>query len=400
VKRGETLGIIGRNGSGKSTLLQIICGTLAPTCGTVTTTGRIAAILELGSGFNPEFTGKENVYMNAAIWGLSREEVDEKYNAIVEFADIGDFIKQPVRTYSSGMYVRLAFAVAAHVNADILVIDEALAVGDVFFSQKCMRYLRKFREEGTVLFVSHDTGAVINLCNRAVLLENGQVRAIGPAKGICELYHEAMYSDQQDTTALSRQIVISNEGLKHEEQKLMDQRLKFINYSKYRNDIELFAFNKDSAAFGSGKALVNDVALLDASTGAPLKWVVGGERVILTIRCSAYEALQRPIVGFYIKDRLGQFLFGDNTYLTYQKNWFYVPAQSVFQAIFTFRMPTLPAADYSIQVAVAEGTQEEHIQHHWVHDAVLFKSHSSSVCSGLIGLPMERIALEILENQG
>ena len=148
IKKGETVGIIGRNGSGKSTLLQIICGTLFPTSGSVQTNGRIAALLELGSGFNPEFTGRENVYMNAAVLGLSKEEVDTRFDDIVTFADIGDFIEQPVKTYSSGMMVRLAFSVIAHVDAGILVIDEALAVGDVFFQQKCMRYLRKFKKKG------------------------------------------------------------------------------------------------------------------------------------------------------------------------------------------------------------------------------------------------------------
>src|SRR5690606_29167210 len=151
-RRGETVGIIGRNGSGKSTLLQLICGTLAQTSGTLRTHGRIAALLELGSGFNPEFTGRENVYMNASLLGLSREEIEDRYDEIVAFADIGDFIEQPIKTYSSGMMVRLAFAVVAHVNADILVVDEALAVGDAFFTQKCMRFLRDFMQNGTVLF--------------------------------------------------------------------------------------------------------------------------------------------------------------------------------------------------------------------------------------------------------
>jgi len=400
VPQGETLGIIGRNGSGKSTLLQIVCGTLAPTCGTVKTAGRIAALLELGSGFNPEFTGKENVYMNAAIWGLSREEVDDNYEAIVEFADIGGFIGQPVKTYSSGMYVRLAFAVAAHVNADILVIDEALAVGDAAFSQKCMRRLREFRERGTVLFVSHDTGAVVNLCQRAVWLEDGKIRAKGPAKDICELYHEALYSSRQDTKGVARKIGILGADLKREKADPIDQRLKYINHSKYRNDIELFAFNKDSAAFGSGAGFIVDVAFLDASTGAPLKWVVGGEKVVLVVRCRANEELERPLVGFYIRDRLGQTLFGDNTYLTYREDRLIVPAQTSFQATFTFRMPILPVGDYSVTAALAEGTQKEHVQHHWVHDALLFKSHSSSECSGLVGIPMERITMQIPEDQG
>ena len=188
VKKGETIGIIGLNGSGKSTLLKLICGTLSATSGTVETDGRVAALLELGTGFNPEFTGKENVYMNGSILGLSEEEINAKYASISEFADIGDFIDQPVKRYSSGMYVRLAFAVIANVDADILLIDEALAVGDVLFSQKCMRFLRHFKEKGTVVFVSHNSGAVVNLCDRAVWLDKGQAKAIGEAKNVCEKY--------------------------------------------------------------------------------------------------------------------------------------------------------------------------------------------------------------------
>ncbi|MGD9877853.1 ABC transporter ATP-binding protein, partial [Desulfococcus sp.] len=204
VKRGETVGIIGRNGSGKSTLLQMICGTLSPTGGYVKTNGRIAALLELGSGFNPEFTGRENVYMNAAVIGLSKQEIDARINDIAAFADIGDFIEQPVKSYSSGMYVRLAFAVIAHVDADILVIDEALAVGDAFFTQKCMRYLRKFMKTGTVLFVSHDTASVRNLCTHAIWLEKGNILQQGVPKDVCENYLEAFFEAQQGKSTTTR----------------------------------------------------------------------------------------------------------------------------------------------------------------------------------------------------
>ena len=162
IKKGQTVGIVGRNGSGKSTLLQLICGTLNPSDGVIKTNGRIAALLELGSGFNPEFSGRDNVFLNASILGLSQQEIHERFNQIERFADIGDFIDQPVKTYSSGMVVRLAFSVIAHVDADILVVDEALAVGDAIFTQKCMRFIRQFQKRGTLLFVSHDTSAIQN----------------------------------------------------------------------------------------------------------------------------------------------------------------------------------------------------------------------------------------------
>jgi lipopolysaccharide transport system ATP-binding protein len=197
IKKGETVGIVGRNGGGKSTLLQMICGTLNPTAGNVQTNGRVAALLELGSGFNPEFTGRENIYLNASVLGLSNREIDERFDAIAAFADIGDFIEQPIKTYSSGMAVRLAFAVMAHVDADILVIDEALSVGDAFFTQKCMRFLHRFMKTGTIIFVSHDTGAVANLCDRAILLNQGEISKIGTPKEVCEVYLASLYQADQ-----------------------------------------------------------------------------------------------------------------------------------------------------------------------------------------------------------
>jgi lipopolysaccharide transport system ATP-binding protein len=197
VRRGETLGIIGRNGSGKSTLLQLICGTSNPTAGEVDINGRVAALLELGAGFNPDFSGRENVYMNGAVFGLSRAEIDARYADIVAFAELGDFIEQPVKTYSSGMHVRLAFSVAIHVEPEILVIDEALSVGDAFFQAKCARVMRDIIARGaTVLFVSHDTAAVKSLCQRAVLLEGGRVKFVGEVNAAVETYYASLVAAQ------------------------------------------------------------------------------------------------------------------------------------------------------------------------------------------------------------
>jgi lipopolysaccharide transport system ATP-binding protein len=324
---GETVGIIGRNGSGKSTLLQILCGTLAPTCGTVHTEGRISALLELGSGFNPECTGKENVYMNASILGLSTDEIDEKYETIVEFADIGEFIDQPVKLYSSGMYVRLAFAVAVNVDADILIVDEALAVGDAFFVQKCMRVMREFQERGTLLFVSHDTGAVTNLCDRAILLENGSITAQGSAKEVSEKYQESLYAAHQDVAAVRE--TDGSEGV--------DQPRTTADNSSGSPDS--FSLDYTSASFGTGAAIILEVSLLDAQTRRRLDRVAGGERVLLLITALPKTDLESPIVGFNVKDRIGQFLFGDNTYLTYREKSFRVKAGAPFSASFTFSMP-------------------------------------------------------------
>ncbi len=389
IKKGETVGIIGRNGSGKSTLLQMICGTLTPTSGSIQTKGRIAALLELGSGFNPEFTGRENVYMNAAVLGLSKDEIDARFDDIAAFADIGQFLEQPVKTYSSGMMLRLAFAVIAHVDADILVVDEALAVGDTFFTQKCMRFLRNFMKTGTVLFVSHDTGSIKNLCNYAVWLEKGQVIQEGAPKEVCELYLEAFYEAQQgkSSTTKLREFKKLDDSLP-----LKDQRLEFINASNLRNDLQIFKFDPDAASFGKGGAQIHDVRLLDENEHS-LAWIVGGEKVKLRVMVHAYQDLDSPIVGFSVKDRLGQALFGDNTFLSYREQLVHCKAGEEIQADFVFYMPLLPSGEYSITIAIANGTQEIHEQHHWVHDAVLFKSESSSVASGLIGIPMLEVKL-------
>ena len=203
VERGETLGIVGRNGSGKSTLLQIICGTQTPTTGQVNVNGRVAALLELGSGFNPEFTGRENVFLNGMVLGLSWEEIEQRFESIAAFAEIGDFMERPVRTYSSGMYVRLAFAVAINVTPDILIVDEALSVGDEAFQRKCFARINRIRENGaTILFVSHSASTVVELCNRAVLLDGGELLAMGSPKYIVSRYQKILYSPSDKSATI------------------------------------------------------------------------------------------------------------------------------------------------------------------------------------------------------
>lgn len=397
VRRGETVGIIGRNGSGKSTLLQMICGTLTPSSGSVQTRGRIAALLELGSGFNPEFTGRENVYLNAAVLGLGQDEIHARFDQITAFADIGLFIEQPVKTYSSGMMLRLAFAVIAHVDADILIIDEALAVGDAFFTQKCMRFLRGFMEHGTILFVSHDTASIKSLCDRVVWLEKGRVLQQGTPKDVCELYLEAFYEVQQGKSSTTQLKALKPaDGLADSPQPPTDQRLAFINASNLRNDLQVFKFDPRAASFGKGGAQVYNVALLDSGQ-RPLAWIVGGEAVVLRVNVRANQELDAPIIGFHVKDRLGQVLFGDNTFLSYRDKSVQCHKNGELQADFSFHMPLLPAGEYSVTVAIANGTQDDHEQHHWIHDALVFKSESSSVTTGLIGIPMLAVKLQPFE---
>lgn len=405
VRRGETVGLIGRNGSGKSTFLQLLCGTLTPTTGSIAVSGRIAALLELGAGFNPEFTGRENVYLAASVLGLANEQIHQRYASITEFAGIGDFIEQPVKLYSSGMYARLAFAVAAHVDADILVVDEILAVGDAAFTQKCMRFIHRFKERGTLFFVSHDTGQVVNLCDRAVWLDRGVLRGVGPAKQVCHDYLADLYASQTEgggdgagggggDRGGDGGFRIGGSRERAPDRPVQDSRADLLRSSQHRNEIEIFDFNPESAWFGQRGASIVGVDLLDGSLGR-LATLEGGEEVVLQVACRADKELFQPIVGFYIRDRLGQNLFGDNTYLTYRLDPVTVPAGGGFTARFRFQMPYLPSGDFSVTVAIAEGSQADHVQHHWIEDALFFKVHSSHVVQGLVGIPMLGIGIEV-----
>ncbi|MDO1527634.1 ABC transporter ATP-binding protein [Fulvimonas sp. R45] len=408
VRRGETVGIVGRNGSGKSTLLQMICGTLHPTEGAVSTHGRVAALLELGAGFNPEFTGEENVYLSGLLYGIPEKELRKRFDSIVAFAEIGEFIHQPVKTYSSGMYVRLAFAVAAHVDADVLIIDEALSVGDVRFTQKCMRFLRDFQQRGTLLFVSHDTSAVTNLCSRAVWLDAGRLVMDGAAGQVVEEYLAAQHAadralagdvvrlrrsgatDGASAQAASRPPSSATPPVALED--VRDSRQDLLNGTGSRNLVAIFEFDASRVdrEFGAGAARIVDVRLSSLDRG-DIAMVQGGEIVELVIKAVAEQAIASPIFGFHVKDRLGQQLFGDNTYLSYHDNVLKFAAGQTMRARFRFRMPVLPNGDYSVDVALATGSQEEHTQQHWIHDALQFKSSVSTMRHGLVGIPMHSI---------
>lgn len=396
VKKGETVGIIGRNGSGKSTLLQLICGVLESSQGNIQLNGRVAALLELGSGFNPEYTGKENVILNATILGLSKKQIDERYEKIVEFAEIGHFIDQPVKTYSSGMIVRLAFAVVAHVDADVLIVDEALSVGDTLFNQKCMRFLRKFIEDGTVLFVSHDISAVTSFCQRAILMVEGSIEAIGETKQVVDRYLELNYAANQEIKSSKIKDDEDYNTTKSPElntRYMRDMRQDFINSSPLRNDIEVYKFNDFSSNFGTGGAELSEIAFTDIN-GENYSHVVGGEKVQLLIKFIAREIIPLPIIGFTFKDRLGQTIFADNTYLSHSGKIKKLNPGDGITAKFTFVMPTLPSGDYSISPAIATGTQEQHTQLKWVHDALVLRVEATSLSLGIIGWPMQDICVD------
>ncbi|SDJ05676.1 lipopolysaccharide transport system ATP-binding protein [Paraburkholderia steynii] len=392
VTRGETVGIIGRNGSGKSTLLQIVCQTLNPTDGSIETSGRVAALLELGSGFDLEYTGRENIYLNAQLHGLTRAQADERLSDIISFADIGDFVDQPVKTYSSGMFVRLAFAVIAHVDADILVVDEALAVGDAFFNQKCLRFMDRFRERGTILFVSHDTSTVKKLCDRVVWIDKGVVMRSGDPGEVCEAYLEAYYDAAPTLSANQPPRTQQRQAARPVATDTYDNRRSIVNRSRFRNDIEVMRFDRVAASFGTGGARIGDVEFLNEE-GSALGWVVGGQRVTLRVTAQLHETVGSTIVGFFVNDILGQPLFGENTFVNYQDRPVAGEEGDVVRAEFTFAMPILPVGDYSVNVAIADGTQQSHVQLHWIHDALALKVHASSTAHQLMAIPMLNIGI-------
>jgi lipopolysaccharide transport system ATP-binding protein len=392
IRRGETVGVIGRNGAGKSTFLQLVCGTLTPSIGTVEVHGRVAALLELGAGFNPEFTGRENVFLSASILGLSRNQVLERFDSITEFAGIGDFIDQPVKIYSSGMYARLAFAVAAHVDADILIIDEILAVGDAAFTQKCMRFIRQFKKTGTILFVSHDTSSVVNLCDRCLWLENGKLREFGETKDVCHNYRASLEQEKQGASDFR----IGGERTRSKEPTSADssQPEAKAEPSKFASEAKAADFNPNSPWFGKRGAAIVGARLL-AADGSASSVLLGGETVSLEITAQAATEIDSPILGFYVRDRLGQNLFGDNTFLTYQDRPMRLLLGDEVVATFTFTLPYLAAGSYSICLSIAEGSQDHHVQHHWLDEGVIFHVLSSNVAHGIMGVPILNIAVEI-----
>lgn len=264
VRKGSTVGIVGRNGSGKSTLLQIICGTLAPTCGTYATHGRISALLELGAGFNPDFSGRDNVYMNASILGMAKNETDERYKSIVEFADIGEFIDQPVKTYSSGMYVRLAFAVAINVQPDILVVDEALAVGDELFQRKCYAKLRSLQNSrATILFVTHSTDIIVGLCSEAILLESGRILLRDSPRNVVSQYHRLFHAPRNRWNQL--RLDISKDKTEKVEEELLTAKLeKDSNHEqsdKFRAYFDPNLLVKQTVSYCSQGAIIESPAI-------------------------------------------------------------------------------------------------------------------------------------------
>jgi lipopolysaccharide transport system ATP-binding protein len=374
IKQGETVGIIGGNGSGKSTLLKLICGTLRPTTGRVLTAGRVVGLLELGAGFNPEFTGLENIRLAAVVLGLSTEEMEARLPAIEAFADLGDFIAQPVKHYSSGMYARLAFAVAAHVDADVLVVDEILSVGDAAFSQRCMRWLRQFRERGTLLFASHDLTAVMNLCDRAIWIKQAVIQATGPARDVCGAYRlDAL--DEADLTQDSRAVPVEqNPGLwaQGEVPPPRAARLSKVSLSPY---------NRDASWYGKGEFTVRDMAFADTG-GRSIETCRFGDALVLNVDVAAHADTNHLIVGFLVTDARGYYIFGQNTLAGGAP----ISALSgdTLRATFQFEMPALHPGSYFVLIGVSEGSQLDFVEQQWIERAIRIVVEGPPLLGGLM----------------
>lgn len=386
VKKGETVGIIGRNGSGKSTLLQLICGTLSPTMGTIETQGRIAALLELGSGFNPEFTGRENVYLNAALLGLTNEEIDDSFDRIAAFADIGQFMERPVKTYSSGMTVRLAFAVQAQVSPSILIVDEALAVGDARFQAKCFERLRQLKENGTsILLVTHSSDQIVTHCSKALLLNNGSQLEIGEPKHVVNRYLDLLFGKEKLKPDESTQA--NNSSIR--------TAVGNCNLSIHADEFSgRQGYNPNEYRWGDGAATILDFYLSADDEPYPAS-ITTGQKIKLAVSIKFSSDIFRPIFGVTIKTKEGVVVYGINSETLGSDSFFTLGNRgSVAQANAAFTCRLAPG-DYFISLGVATKHGEDIVPHDRRYDAIHFQVRTCNKFFGLVNLELEIDAQQI-----
>ncbi|MEA5569988.1 ABC transporter ATP-binding protein [Calothrix sp. UHCC 0171] len=383
IPRGETVGIVGRNGSGKSTLLQIIAGTLTPTTGEVKVNGRVSALLELGSGFNPEFTGRQNVFFNGRILGLSQKEIEDKFDEIASFADIGDFIDEPVKTYSSGMFVRLAFAVAINVDPEILIVDEALSVGDGVFVHRCMAKIKDFQDaNGTILFVSHDLGSVNRLCSSCYWLNNSRIVEKGSPVDVSKSYQAWMYDR-------------INEGIREKANNSQDLE----NNRNTKTSIDLIAGDKqteklkinsftgnnflafpNTKRFGTGRCEILSLEMQNI-TGKKIGFIMPDETLIVSAKIISHDRVENPIFGIMMFDRLRVDIAGWNT----SQYKYKLPAFEKGQIIsvsFAITWPHIKSDTYSLEPAIADGSQENNEMLDWIQTPTALESGVTDLTFG------------------
>lgn len=377
ISKGETVGILGKNGSGKSTLLQIICGTLTPTDGTVDVNGRVAALLELGSGFNMEFTGKENVYMNAAVLGLTKSEIDERYDAIIDFADIGHFIEQPVKTYSSGMIVRLAFAVAINVTPDILIVDEALAVGDAAFQQKCFKRIDEMQSAGcSILLVTHDLSSVVQFCDRAMIISHGTLIEEGDAKHIVGQFKKLMAA--QSVGRSTEQVIAG------------------VHEPVKRGDLHThYEINPNHTRYGEENVSIIDWGIVDTD-GQAIAAIDNEEEVEVLLTLQFKTDCTAPIIGYFLTDLKGREFAGTNTLF---ENHDLPPCKAgdVMTVKFKQRF-SLSAGTYALNIGCSEYVRDDLVVHHRLYDITLINITSKKQFVGFCDLNSS-ITSEVFTNE-
>lgn len=370
VRKGETVGIIGTNGAGKSTLLKIITGVLSPSSGEILVDGKIAALLELGAGFNQEYTGLQNIYLNGRIMGYSRKQMEARVKDIVEFADIGDFIHQPVKTYSSGMFARLAFAVAINVEPDILIVDEALSVGDLFFQNKCFRKFEELKSKGvTILFVSHDIASVRQMCSRALWLDHGNQKMFGACDQVCDRYMDEKRRAMNEGVTMAsrdeeRMLPVYPDGrrvfpaLQYKSSRLVSERFRFLS-----------CFIQDSKG-----AITTDMQ------------VEKEYEVHMVIEF--HEDMDHLIAGFVFENNKGLPVYDINNYINQEQTWQGVKGQ-VSEIVFKYKLPRIMKGTYVVSAALAQGTQENHIMLTWLHGVLEVTVYNGGYNSSYIEIPSE-----------
>ena len=380
VGKGESVGIIGRNGSGKSTLLQVVCGNLQATSGIVQVNGRISALLELGSGFNPEFTGRENVFLNMAILGFTQEESEARFDRIVEFADIGDFLDRPVKTYSSGMSIRLAFSTAISVDPEILVIDEALAVGDIFFQQKCVAHMKRVMSSCTILLVSHDMHSISNMCDRVVVLDQGNMVYEGePAEAV------AKYTKLIHSNMVKRAEKVMPKSIP---QKVRDK------VQQYEPDFDNWQTVQEEEIGGAGEIRI--VRFSAVKNGEMISTIKRGDKISVRLLVQSADQKRNVIFGYTVKDRVGNAIFGENSLCL--KDEVYSLDEGYNLVRYEFAWPEVHRGSYTLTLGVGEGKHAlSHVVQCWAHNIVSFDAITPDVpVHGIFNNPLGNLEISNL----
>jgi lipopolysaccharide transport system ATP-binding protein len=370
IKKGETVGIVGRNGSGKSTLLQMICGTLNPSGGSINTNGRIAALLELGAGFNPEFSGRENVYLNAAVLGLSKAETNARFDEIAKFADIGDFIEHPVKTYSSGMTVRLAFAVAINVDPQILIIDEALSVGDELFQRKCFARIETIKKGGaTILFVSHSGATIIELCDRAILLDDGELLASSTPKSIVSKYQKLLYAPPGERTLVRNEVIRNQDSA--DPKIVIDEKAATIEPHQIIEDFfDPFLKPSSTLAFRPQGAHITD-PMIETENGRQVNNLTRGSDYVYRYQVQFSQTAYRVRFGMVIRTTTG-FSLGGALSASSEDVIAIVESGTMLSVEFSFHCSLNPGT-YFVNAGVFGCIEQEEIILHRLVDAISFR---------------------------